>query len=187
MNDDIYIALKVIEILNRLEVPYLIGGSLASSAHGLTRATADADLLADLKMEKVSDFVEAIEPDFYVSKESIIEAIRRRASFNLIEFASGFKIDIFLPRNRNFDRTQFVNKILVAVSADEEAFFACAEDTVLAKLEWYRAGNEVSDRQWNDIIGVVKMQASNLNVEYMRDMARSGSFRFARASFRTPI
>jgi hypothetical protein len=172
MNDDIAIALKVVQILDRLNVPYLIGGSLASSTHGLARATADADLLADLRIEQISDFVEALDSEFYVSKESAIDAIKRRSSFNLIDFASGFKVDIFIPKNRNFDRKQFANRILVAVSPDDKAFFACAEDTVIAKLEWYRAGNEVSDRQWNDIIGVIKMQGSNLNLEYMRDMAK---------------
>ncbi|MBS1989953.1 MAG: hypothetical protein JSS83_05505 [Cyanobacteria bacterium SZAS LIN-3] len=172
MNEDISITLKVVQILERLEVPYLIGGSLASSTHGLARATADADLLADLKLEQVNDFVNAVEPDFYVSKESVIEAVNRRSSFNLIDFSSGFKIDIFLPRNRNFDRKQFLNKVMVAVSSDDNVYFASAEDTVLAKLEWYRAGKEVSDRQWNDIIGVVKMQESNLNVDYMREMAK---------------
>ena len=172
MNDDISIALKVVQILDRLEIPYLIGGSLASSTHGLARATADADFLADLKREQINDFVDAVKTDFYVSKESVTDAVKRRSSFNLVDYSSGFKVDIFIPRNRNFDLKQFSNRVLVAISPDDKAFFASAEDTIIAKLEWYRAGNEVSDRQWNDIIGVIKVQGSKLNLEYMRDMAK---------------
>ncbi|MDZ4833447.1 MAG: hypothetical protein SGJ27_06675 [Candidatus Melainabacteria bacterium] len=172
MNDDISITLKVVQILDRLEIPYLIGGSLASSTHGLARATADADLLVDLKVEQINDFVDALETDFYVSKESAFDAVECRSSFNLIDYSFGFKVDIFIPKNRNFDRLQLSNRVQVAVSPDDKAFFACAEDTVIAKLEWYRAGNEVSDRQWNDVIGVIKMQGSRLKLEYMREMAK---------------
>jgi hypothetical protein len=172
MNEDISITLKVIQVLERLDVPYLVGGSLASSTHGLIRATNNADLLADLRVEQIGEFVSCIENDFYVSKESAIDAIRRRSSFNLIEFESGFKIDIFIPKDREFDRKQFSNRVLVALSPDDKAFFASAEDTVIAKLEWYRAGNEVSDRQWSDIVGVIKMRGSKLDLEYMREMAK---------------
>ncbi len=172
MNDDISTALKVVHILELLEVPYLIGGSLASSTHGLARATADADLLADLKSNQIDDFVDAVESEFYVSKESIIDALQRRSSFNLIDYSSGFKIDIFIPKNRNFDHMQFSNRVQIAVSPNDKAFFASAEDTVIAKLEWYRLGNEVSDRQWNDILGVIKMQESKLDFEYMKDMTK---------------
>ncbi|MBX3139043.1 hypothetical protein KF707_22640, partial [Candidatus Obscuribacterales bacterium] len=97
MNDDISVALKVVRVLELLEVPYLIGGSLASSTHGLTRATADADILADLKGNHIDDFVEALETDFYVSKDSVVEAISRCSSFNLIDYSTGFKVDIFIP------------------------------------------------------------------------------------------
>jgi hypothetical protein len=171
MNDDISITLKVVRILNRLEIPYLIGGSLASSAHGLARATADADLLADLTMAHVNDFIDALGTDFYISRESVIDAIERLSSFNLIDYSSGFKVDIFIPKNRDFDRKQLSNRVQMLVSPNAKAFFACPEDTVLAKLEWYRTGNEVSDRQWNDVIGVIKIQGPNLNLAYMRDMA----------------
>jgi len=172
MNDDISVALKVVRVLELLEVPYLIGGSLASSTHGLTRATANADILADLKGNHIDDFVEALETDFYVSKDSVVEAISRCSSFNLIDYATGFKVDIFTPKNRNFDRMQLSNRVQLAVSTDETAFFASPEDTVIAKLEWYRAGAEVSDRQWNDISGVIKMQGANLNLEYMQERAK---------------
>ncbi|MBX3076177.1 hypothetical protein KF728_16640 [Candidatus Obscuribacterales bacterium] len=172
MNDDISVALKVVRVLERLEVPYLIGGSLASSTHGLARATANADIPADLKTDHVDEFVAALEADFYVSKDSALQAISRCSSFNLIDYSTGFKVDIFIPRNRNFDRMQLSNRVQIAVSDDDMAFFASPEDTIIAKLEWYRAGEEVSDRQWNDISGVIKLQGANLNLEYMQDRAK---------------
>lgn len=174
MTDNIAVVFKVIAVLERLEIPYAIGGSVASSSHGLPRATNDADLLADLKAENVKDFVEALEEEFYIAEESAIGAIERRSSFNLIDFATGFKVDVFIPRRREFDRQQLANKVLVVIpNTTEKAYVASAEDTVLAKLEWYRAGNEVSDRQWLDVLGVIKLQAGKLNVEYMKDMAKT--------------
>lgn len=174
MTANIWVALKVTELLERLKITYAIGGSLASSSHGLPRATNDADLLADIRPENVKDFVEALKEEFYVAEESITSAISRRSSFNIIDYATGFKIDIFIPKDREFDRQQLANRVLVVVpTLKDKAYFASPEDTVLAKLEWYKAGNEISDRQWLDILGVIKLQAGKLNIEYMREMANS--------------
>jgi hypothetical protein len=172
--DDLSVTLKVIDVLDRLVISYAIGGSVASSAHGLARATNDADLLADIRSENVKDFVEALENEFYVAEESIIDAIESRSSFNLIDYTTGFKIDVFIPKDRDFDRQQLANRVLVVIpTLSDKAYFMSAEDTVLAKLEWYKAGDEISDRQWLDILGVIKLQAGKLNIEYMRDMAKN--------------
>lgn len=174
MTGNIRVTLRVIELLERLEIPYAIGGSLASSSHGLPRATNDADLIADIRPENVKDFVEALEKEFYIAEESIIDAINRRSSFNAIDYETGFKIDVFIPKDREFDRQQLANRVLIVVPGlNDKAYVASAEDTVLAKLEWYKVGNEISDRQWLDILGVIKLQTGKLNIDYMRDMAKS--------------
>lgn len=173
MTDDVRIALLVIGVLNDLGVPYLITGSMASSVHGDSRSTLDADLVVDMDKSKVDQFVVALEEDFYVAREAVHSAILQRTSFKLIHFESGFKVDIFVPKNRNFDKQQLANRIEVAISMEPEhrAFVASAEDTILAKLEWYQLGGQISDRQWNDILGIMRMKGGALNKDYLLESA----------------
>jgi hypothetical protein len=166
----------VVELLERLRVPYYAGGSLASSLAGVPRSTTDADLVADLEQEHVGPFVETLQADYYVSEPAVRDAVRLRRSFNLIHYATSFKVDIFLPKDRPYDRAALDRPVtapmpIVEEDSPVELRFASAEDIILAKLEWYRLGNEVSERQWSDVIGVMKVQAERLDREYMRHWA----------------
>jgi hypothetical protein len=167
------VTLRVIDTLDAIGIPYLIGGSFASSIHGVARMTADVDLVVDLKKEHVGPLVRALETEFYVDAEAILDAIRRHESFNLVHLATMFKVDIFVLKRRSFDRAQFERRQRHAISKDPErhAYIATAEDSILAKLEWYRMGGETSDRQWNDIQNVIKTQSDRLDVTYMRHWA----------------
>ena len=171
--DWIVVTLKVIKILERLGIPYVVCGSVASIIHGTPRTTLDSDLVADVKLEHVAPFVAALEDDFYVDSDSIEEAIKLRKSFNLIHQATMFKVDVFLPKPRLFDQAQLDHGVEMEVASDPQrmARIASAEDIVLAKLEWFRIGDQVSERQWRDILGVLKTQWGRLDVEYMQKMA----------------
>ena len=81
VDDDLQATLAVIRILDDLRIPYVIGGSLASSTHGIARSTRDADLMADLRGHHVAPFIAALQRDFYVSDEAVREAIARHRSF----------------------------------------------------------------------------------------------------------
>ena len=111
--------------------------------------------------------------DFYADDEMIRGAIEHRSSFNLIHLEAMFKVDVFIPKDRSFDRMQFNHRVehVFAIEPDQKAFFTSAEDIILAKLDWYRLGNEVSDRQWRDILGVLKVQAGRLNMDYLHHWA----------------
>jgi hypothetical protein len=131
----------------------------------------DVDIVADLQPEHAPVLTNALRDQFYVPDDtSLRRVIEQRASFNLIHLATMFKVDIFLPRSQDFDRQQLKRRIAepVAEKSDEYVWVLSPEDVVLAKLDWFRMGGEVSERQWRDVLGVLQTQLSVLDVDYMR-------------------
>jgi hypothetical protein len=171
--EPIAVTLQVVDVLEQLGVPYVIGGSFASSLHGVVRTTLDADLVADVQSHHVEPLVAALHDTFYVNAQAIQEAIAYRGSFNVIHLESMFKVDIFIPKRRPFDRAQLERRTLQVVATDPErtAYIASAEDTILAKLDWYRQGGQVSERQWRDVLGVLRVQGNTLDMNYLRSQA----------------
>ncbi len=163
----------VTQALERLGVPFYIGGSVASSVHGAARSTMDADIVADLGRQHAAPLVAALGDDYYADEQSITEAIARRSSFNLIHFATSFKIDVFVAKHDPYQRESLARRVNDTLdSPGSPSFpFASREDTVLAKLDWYRKGGEVSERQWRDVQGVMKVQREALDLVYLRRWA----------------
>lgn len=157
-NEPVEVTFKVTGILEALRVPYVIGGSLASTLYGMVRTTQDSDVITEMRLEHVRPFVAALEDEFFVDEEMIVEAIQRHSSFNIIHRESVFKVDLFIPAPRPFQKAQIARAQRQTFTFEREVSgnFASPEDVVLAKLEWYRQGGHVSDRQWRDILGVMK-------------------------------
>ena len=173
---DILVALEpVAATFERLSVRYHVGGSVASSAQGVARATLDIDLVADLGESDVSGFTRDLEKEYYLDEQAIRDAVRRRTSFNLIHLETMVKIDVFVLKTRPYDREAFGRMIADTLHEGDDArkfYLASPEDTILNKLEWFEMGNRVSQRQWRDVIGVMKVQGGTLDRAYMERWAQ---------------
>ncbi len=173
-SDAIAATIRVTRTLERIGVPYFIGGSIASTLYGMVRTTQDVDIIAEMMAEHIPLLMAELQSEFYMDDEMMADAIAHRSSFNIIHRESMFKVDIFVPRSRPFVKMQFSRSRQERLSADPQmvATVASPEDTLLAKLEWYRMGGEVSERQWRDVLGVMKVQAGALDLDYLHHMAR---------------
>jgi len=173
MESPLEVLSQIARALEEQGVAYVVVGSFASSMRGVYRATADIDIVADLKTAHVKPLVEALQETFYIDEQAVRRATARRGSFNAIHFDAVFKIDIFVPPADSFSRQQLARRQLEKIVPDvpQGIYVATAEDTILAKLSWYRAGGEVSQVQWADVLGVVGAQGAELDFEYLREWA----------------
>jgi hypothetical protein len=161
----------VVRALEDLVVAYLVGGSVASAAHGEFRATNDVDLVTELQEEHVDAFVSAIGAGYYADAGAIRTAVRRRATFNLIHLDTMLKVDVFVSRCRPYDAEAMRRRVLQQygdIEAPSTLHLASPEDVVLAKLAWFRSGGGVSERQWRDVLGVLRVQGAKVDVAYLR-------------------
>jgi hypothetical protein len=165
---------EVLAVLTRLGIPYAVGGSVASSLYGIDRYTRHADVTVEPFSGKERAFAEAFEPDYYVSVPAIQDAHRRRSSFNLINTATGFKVDLFVRDEQPFERSAMARRIPVTLpdAPEQPIVFHSAEDVILYKMRWYRLGHETSEQQWRDILGIFRVQAGRLDEAYLDHWAK---------------
>ena len=109
---DILAALTpVVQTFTQLDIPYYIGGSVASSIYGMARATMDVDIVADIKQYHVSKLKQLLEEKYYIDEDMIIGAIQTKPSYNLIHFDTAFKIDVFIYRDEPHQRNAIDRKV----------------------------------------------------------------------------
>jgi hypothetical protein len=172
---DLLAALRpVLDTLGRLGVRHFVGGSVASSAHGIARASLDVDVVAELQPAHAGALVAALRDAYYIDELRVREAIQGRRSFNLIHLSTMFKVDVFVSRGRSFDASSFSRarqEHLSQESGDPGIPLASAEDVLLAKLDWFREGGETSERQWEDVKGLLRVGAGTLDAVYLAHWA----------------
>ena len=170
---------RLLAVLDRLEITYAVCGSVASSVHGIPRTTLDVDMMVDLKAElrdeKIDELASELAGDFYADAGLIREAFARGRAANLIHLETIWKFDLFPLQSDACSTTAFGRRLFLMVRPDGGAAVECAvisaEHTVLRKLEWYRAGVETSERQWNDLRGICRVVGTGLDVGCLRKWA----------------
>lgn len=174
MKDLILEALSpVADALDALSIPFYIGGSVATIFYNMDRATNDIDLLADMRVEHAIPLESRLIDAYYVDAAMIRQAVARHISFNVIHFGTGLKVDIFTLKAAPYPQEQMRRRIMAPLVSGGRLFpVAAAEDTILAKLDWYRIGGEMSDRQWNDIKGLLRNKDEDLDYLYMVQWAK---------------
>jgi hypothetical protein len=164
-----------IKVLDKLSISYYIGGSIASSVYGLPRSTMDIDIVADIQSFHISHLKQNLESGFYIDEDMIKEAIYRSSSFNLIHLETAMKIDVFIQKRDSYQDSALNRKqkdTLVENDKSSEFYFSSPEDIILNKLIWYEKGNRVSERQWLDVLGVIKVQGNSLDKDYLINWAK---------------
>jgi hypothetical protein len=149
--------LGVVSALERLRIRYCVVGSLASATRGIFRGTEDADLVVAMTRHQVAGFVEELGKDWYADEDTIRYALEAGRSFNVIHMPNAQKVDVFPPVTE-FQYTGLKRATPVEIKIGGGTIccpVASAEDTILAKLDWYRLGGQTSERQWQDITGVI--------------------------------
>ncbi|MCX5647256.1 MAG: hypothetical protein NTZ17_21625 [Phycisphaerae bacterium] len=162
------------DVLDSLGIRYAIGGSVASALYGIVRFTRDADITVQPFSSVADKLFDLLKEAFYVGREAMEEALRSHGSFNVIHFETAFKIDIFVQGPGEFEQRLLVRrkKARLSDTSRRDLYIVSPEDIILLKLRWFSATGGTSERQWNDVLGVLAVQGKSLDFEYLTDSAR---------------
>jgi hypothetical protein len=172
--DILEVTVKVVKAFDSLGIEYYIGGSVASSAYGVARSTLDVDMVANMSSDQAQALEGLLEKEFYVDVDTINKAISQHSSFNLIHLESMLKIDVFIHRDEPFGNRVFMRREEKHLSENipEKFCFPSPEDIILIKLDWYKSAGESLSHQWNDVLGVLKVQGGKLDFGYLKAWAK---------------
>lgn len=175
MQDSVDILHQFARMLDDLQIRYVVVGSFASSARGQPRATMDADIVAEVTRDHIRVLAERLAPDYYADEVAIRRAVLDRSMFNAIHLESMFKLDVYVAGLHGFDEQQLLRRLPEHIKPDsiDPIYVATAEDTVLAKLVWFRKGDRTSEKQWSDVLGILGVQKDQLDFEYLDKWAES--------------
>lgn len=163
---------SAVDTFEQLGVAYYIGGSVASSIYGMVQAAQDVDVIVNLQLEHIHPLLAQLQADYYIDEEAVRDAIQHRTWFSTIHLESMLKMDMFLPKNRPFDQLVLRRAQRHLLGEDCQPFYiASPEDIILTQLVWHRRGGKVADDKWNEILGVLKVQGTALDMNYLQRWA----------------
>lgn len=171
-SEEITIALRVAHAIEAVGGTYFVGGSLASSLQGEPRATNDIDIVLEIPLGRINALADALGPDFDVDRAMLRDALLHGRSCNIFFLPVLMKVDLFAVGPAPYDEVEFSRKRARTVTASGEMLVIKApEDTVLRKLLWFREGGGVSEKQWRDIIEVLRVSGAEMDRSYLTSWA----------------
>ncbi|MCK4304805.1 MAG: hypothetical protein KAY24_11260 [Candidatus Eisenbacteria sp.] len=162
---------RVLQALDVAGIEHLLSGSFASSLQGEPRSTHDIDIVVDIQPAGAAHLIAAFRPpQYYLSADSVREAITHQSMFNLLDVNSGDKVDFWILTDDPFDRSRFARRYTEEVMGMRISV-SSPEDTILMKLNWaIQSGG--SEKQFKDALGVYEVQQAKLDLAYMDHWAR---------------
>jgi hypothetical protein len=162
------VALRVGGAIEATGGAYFVGGSVASSLQGEPRATNDIDIVLELPLGRIGELVTRLGVDFEIDVDMLRDALLHGRSCNIFYLPRVMKIDLFAVGPSAFDEAEFSRRRPVVVGDQGETLvIKSPEDTVVRKLLWYRQGGEVSERQWRDVVEVLRVSGPGMDREYV--------------------
>ena len=156
---------RIVAALDRAGIPHMLTGSFASSAHGHLRATRDVDFVIDADADRLQAFVRSLpRSEYYVDEDTALEALRDAGQFNVIDLATGWKVDLIIRKPRPFSVEEFGRRQEADVEGTR-VFVASVEDVIVAKLEWARLSE--SARQIEDVAALLRLRGRALDTQYV--------------------
>ena len=170
-NSTLVVALKFAVACEAVQVPYFLGGSVASSLQGQPRHTQDIDFVVELTARQVPDLIRALGPDFEVDDEALIDAVQRKRSWNIFFLPEVMRLALFIAGDSEFDRLELARRQKIELLPGRFLFVKSPEDSVLRKLSWYLAGGEQMNSQWKDVVEILRVQRDRLDAQYLNHWA----------------
>ena len=172
-DDPADVAVRVARAFERAGVEYAVGGSVAASAYGEPRATRDLDFAVRLSASQVSTLVQELGSEFDIDPDALNDAIRTGRPVNIFYLPVFTKIDLFVRGYDPYDEAEFSRRRAIEPVSGEQIQASSPEDNLLWKLRWFRKGGEVSDQQWRDVLGLIRVSGDTMDVGYVRTWARA--------------
>lgn len=159
-------------MFEELGIPYALGGSPASSLLGEPRTTVDVDIAVRPDVASGESLLERVAGELYVPLAGVREAIRAHSSSNLVDAGSALKVDLFVLGDGLLDRMQIERRMRIQFpGAESGVWVPSAEDQVLRKLDWFRRSGGTSERQWRDVVGILRVHADSMDKDYLFESA----------------